>query len=195
MENKIFKAYESNVESVLYDTEATQAIVARLGKEITEHYLKTGLSKNGKLVVVAVLKGAVVFFSDLIRQIKLPIEIAFITASSYGAGTQSSGDVSVRMTLSPELCRDADIMVVEDILDSGHTLSRVVAAFEEMGAHTVTLCTLLDKPARRVVPIKANFVGAEIPDAFIVGYGLDFAEDYRHLPYIGVLKPEAYNHS
>lgn len=195
MKNKQFEDYENNIQSVLYDAEATQAIVARLGNEITEYYKKNGLSKNGKLVAVAVLKGAVVFFADLIRQIKLPIEIAFITASSYGAGTQSSGNVSLGLSLSPELCRDADIMVVEDILDSGHTLSRVVAAFEEMGAHSVTLCTLLDKPARRAVPIKANFVGVEIPDAFIVGYGLDFAEDYRHLPYIGVLKPEAYSHS
>ncbi len=195
MKNARFEDYENNVQSVLYDAEATQEIVARLGREITEHYLKTGLSKNGKLVVVAVLKGAVVFLSDLIRQIKLPVEIAFITASSYGQGTASSGNVALGLTLPPELCRDADIMVVEDILDSGRTLSKVVAAFEEMGAHTVTLCTLLDKPARRAVPIKANFVGAEIPDAFIVGYGLDYAEDYRHLPYIGVLKPEAYSNS
>lgn len=195
MKNMQFADYENLIDSVLFSPEELQAIVARIGKEITEHYQTKGLSKNGKLLVVAVLKGAVVFFSDLIRQIKLPLELAFITASSYGKSTASDGDVSLRMTLDPELCRDADIMVVEDILDTGHTLSRVIAAFEELGAHSVTLCTLLDKPARRIVPIKADFVGAPIPDAFVVGYGLDFSEDYRHLPYVGVLKPEAYSHS
>ena len=195
MEFKKHQDYENDVESILLTADEIQDVVSRIGREITEHYTKTGLHKNGKLVVVAVLKGAVLFFADLIRQIKLPVEIAFITASSYGNSTDSLGNVSLRLALDPELCRDADIMVVEDILDTGHTLSRVVAAFEEMGAHTVTLCTLLDKPARRTVPIKANFVGAEIPDAFVVGYGLDFSENYRHLPYIGVLKPEAYSHS
>ena len=195
MKNMQFSDYENLVQSVLFSEEQLQEIVSRLGKEITAHYEQRGLHKNGKLLVVAVLKGAVVFFSDLIRQIKLPVELAFVTASSYGKNTSSAGDVAIRMTLDPDLCRDADIMVVEDILDTGHTLSRIIAAFEELGAHSVTLCTLLDKPARRIVPIKADFIGAPIPDAFVVGYGLDFSEDYRHLPYVGILKPEAYSHS
>jgi hypoxanthine phosphoribosyltransferase len=193
METMKYKDYENMMQSILFKEEDIKNMVERIGSEVTAFYQRKGLSKNGKLLAIAVLKGAVVFFADLIRAIKVPVEVSFITASSYGKATTSDGEVAVKMTLDPAMCAGADIMVVEDILDTGHTLSRVIAAFEEMGARSVTLCTLLDKPARRKVPIKADFIGAEIPDAFVVGYGLDYAEDYRQLPYIGILKPEAYS--
>ena len=157
-----------------------------LGGKITADY------KNSNLMRVTVLKGAVVFLADLMRQIDVPAEIDFMVVSSYGSGVKSSGVVKIVKDLDVPLA-GKDILIVEDILDSGNTLYFLKNYFLTKGAKSVTVVTLLDKPARRVKPITADLAGFEVPDEFVVGYGLDYAQQYRNMPYIGVLKPEVYS--
>ncbi len=170
----------------LFSEEELQKKVAELGADITEEY------RGKDLLIVTVLKGAVVFLADLMRKIDTPAEIDFMVVSSYGAGTKSSGVVKIVKDLDVPL-KDRHILIVEDILDSGLTLSYIKGILQDRGPASIRIATLLDKPARRKADLKADYVGFEVPDEFVVGYGLDYDEKYRNLPYIGILKPEVYS--
>ena len=176
---------EKDIEKVLYTEEQLAQRVKELGAQITADYA-------GKTPLIAsVLRGSYVFMADLTRAIDLPISVDFMAVSSYGAGTSSSGQVQILKDLSDRI-DGRDLIIVEDILDSGNTLYYLLDVLRARRPASIRLCTLLDKPSRRKKPIVADYCGFTIPDAFIVGYGLDFAEKYRNLPYIGVLKPELY---
>ena len=176
---------KEDVLRVLLSEDEIREKVRELGGKITADY------KNSNLMLVTVLKGAVVFLADLMRQIDVPAEIDFMVVSSYGSGVKSSGVVKIVKDLDVPLA-GKDILIVEDILDSGLTLSYIKELLESRGPRSIRIATLLDKPDRREAPITADYVGFVVPDQFIVGYGLDYAEKYRNLPYIGVLKPEIY---
>lgn len=175
----------NDIERVLITEEEIKEIIARLGKQITEDY------KGKNLLVVSVLKGSVMVMADLLREIKLPLRIDFMSVSSYGSGTATSGSVKIIKDLDINLA-GYDLLIVEDILDSGVTLSSLKEILLTRGPASVKICTLLDKPERRKADIKADYVGAQIPDAFVVGYGLDYDEKYRNLPYVGILSPSVY---
>ena len=175
-----------DIEKVLFSEEQIDKIIDRLGAEISKDYA----DKN--LLLVGIIKGSVIFMADLMRKISVPCTIEFMALSSYGNGTRSSGVVRVIKDLSIDI-KDYDVLIIEDILDSGNTLSQIKKMLEMRNPKSFKICTFFDKPERRTADIKADYVGAEIPDEFIVGYGLDFAEKYRNLPYAGVLKPEMYN--
>lgn len=177
---------KDDIKSVLFTEEQIFDIVKRLGAEISNDY------KDKNLLLVGILKGSVVFMADLMREIDLPCTIEFMALSSYGNSTRSSGVIRIIKDLSIDI-KDYDVLVVEDILDSGNTLSKLKAMLELRNPKSFKICTFFDKPERRTADIKADYVGAEIPDEFIVGYGLDYSEKYRNLPYVGVLKPELYN--
>jgi hypoxanthine phosphoribosyltransferase len=143
-----------------------------------------------ELIIVALLNGTVLFLADLVRHLTLPLRLDFIGVSSYGSGTESG-----QLVFTKELrlgVRDRQVLVVDDILDTGRTISRVVANLRALKPRSLRVCVLLDKPGRRVEPVSADYVGFTIPDLFVVGYGLDFAERYRNLPFVGVLRPELY---
>ena len=159
--------------------------MAELGKQITEDY------EGKNLLLVSVLKGSVVFMTDLMRQIDLRCSIDFMAVSSYGSGTKSSGVVKILKDLDRPI-EEKDVLIVEDILDSGRTLQYIMGILQGRNPKSIRICTLFDKPERRAVPVEASYIGFEVPDEFIVGYGLDYNEIYRNLPYIGVLKPEVY---
>ena len=143
-----------------------------------------------ELVVVAILNGTVLFLADLIRHLSLPLRLDFVGVSSYGAGTES-GELVFTKELRLDV-RGRDVLLVDDILDTGRTFKRVLAKLRQLKPRRIKTCVLLDKPARRVEKVKADYVGFTIPDLFVVGYGLDFAERYRNLPFVGVLRPEKY---
>ncbi len=174
-----------DIEKVLFSEEQIDKIIDRIGAEISKDYA----DKN--LLLVGIIKGSVIFMADLMRKISVPCTIEFMALSSYGNGTRSSGVVRVIKDLSIDI-KDYDVLIIEDILDSGNTLSQIKKMLEMRNPKSFKICTFFDKPERRTADIKADYVGAEIPDEFIVGYGLDFAEKYRNLPYVGVLKPEMY---
>lgn len=174
-----------DIEKVLFSEEQIDKIIDRIGAEISKDYA----DKN--LLLVGIIKGSVIFMADLMRKISVPCTIEFMALSSYGNGTRSSGVVRVIKDLSIDI-KDYDVLIIEDILDSGNTLSQIKTMLEMRNPKSLKICTFFDKPERRTADIKADYVGAEIPDEFIVGYGLDFAEKYRNLPYVGVLKPEMY---
>lgn len=176
---------------VLFDAPTIAAKVAELGQQITQHYRAVGASE---LAVIGVLRGAVVFMSDLIRQIELPVVIDFIAASSYADGTNSSGTVRIIKDLG-ESIENKHVLLVEDIVDTGLTLQNLRHILETRRPQSISLCALLDKPSRRKTDVVVDYCGFQIPDRFVVGYGLDFAGHYRHLPFVGVLKPEAYEKS
>ena len=156
-----------------------------MGEQISKDY-------NGKkLLLVSVLKGSVVFMADLMRNITIPCEIDFMVVSSYGAGTKTSGNIKIIKDLNIDIA-DYDLLIVEDILDSGVTLSTLKKMLEGRKPASIKICTFLDKPERRKADIKADYCGFAVPDEFIVGYGLDFDEKFRNLPYVGVLKRECY---
>ena len=174
-----------DVESILISQEKLENIVKSLAKEIEKDY-------NGKeFIMVGLLKGSIVFMAELMTKIDLDFDIDFMVASSYGGGTESSGKVKIvkDLSISP---KDKDILIVEDIVDSGNTLNFVINHLVSRGAKAVQVCTLCDKPDRRKVPLVPDYCGAVIPDEFIVGYGLDYDEKYRNLSYIGVLKRSVY---
>ncbi len=175
---------EDMLKTLLSEQEIQQK-VAELGAKITEEY------RGKDLLIVTVLKGAVVFLADLMRQIDTPAEIDFMIVSSYGSGTKTSGVVKIVKDLDVPL-KDRHILIVEDILDSGLTLSYLKGILQDRGPASIRIATLLDKPARRKADLKADYIGFEVPDEFVVGYGLDYDEKYRNLPYIGILKPEVY---
>ena len=174
-----------NIERVLVSEEELHQINARLGAQITADYA----GKN--LLVVGILKGSVLFMADLIREIQLPCKLDFLAVSSYGGDTRSSGVVKIVKGIDIEL-EDYDVLLVEDILDSGRTLSYVCDMLRTRHPASIRVATLLDKPERRVVDLKADYVGTSVPDEFVVGYGLDFDQRYRNLPYIGQLKRSVY---
>jgi hypoxanthine phosphoribosyltransferase len=175
-----------DIDRVLFDEARIRRRVSELGSEISKRHL------GSDLVVVALLKGGVVFLADLIRSISIPLKLDFAWASSYGAKTESSGTVQLRVFPDDDLSGKT-VIVVDDILDTGRTLQQVCGKLKSgLGARAVETCVLLDKPARRVVDLRADWVGFSVDDVFVVGYGLDFADRYRNLPYIGVLKPSCY---
>ncbi len=175
-----------DVGEILIPAEQIAQIVERMGKQISKDY-------QGKdLIMISVLKGSLIFMADLMRAIDVPCSIDFLSVTSYGAGTSTTGEVRILKDLDISL-EGKDVLVVEDILDSGMTLSFLLKSLQARHPKSIKLCTLLDKPERRRVDIKADYVGVQVPDKFIVGYGLDYAEKYRNLPYIAVLKPEIYS--
>ncbi|MBP8639779.1 MAG: hypoxanthine phosphoribosyltransferase [Oscillospiraceae bacterium] len=176
----------NDIMKVLLSKEDIDARVSELGKEITEKFLGT------EPLFVGVLKGSYVFMADLMRHVNLKCSMDFMAVSSYGSGTTSSGAVKINKDLNEDIT-DRHIIIVEDILDSGITLTYLCGYLQNRKPASITLVTLLDKPARRKAPIKADFVGFEVPDEFVVGYGLDYDEKYRNLPFVGILKPEVYS--
>ena len=177
---------KEDVLRVLLSEDEIREKVRELGGKITADY------KNSNLMLVTVLKGAVVFLADLMRQIDVPAEIDFMVVSSYGSGVKSSGVVKIVKDLDVPLA-GKDILIVEDILDSGLTLSYIKELLESRGPRSIRIATLLDKPSRRKVDVQADYIGFSVPDEFVIGYGLDYDEKYRNLPYIGILKPEVYS--
>ena len=177
-----------DVEKVLVSEEEIGKAVKRLAERIDEDVKD---SEKG-LLLLGILKGSVVFMGDLMKEIRTPMEIDFMKVSSYGASTVSSGELKITLDLHREDLEKYDIVIVEDIVDSGNTLYKLVRYLRGRGAGSVRTCTLLDKPSRRVVPFKPDYVGVTVPDEFVIGYGLDYNEKYRELPYVGVLKREIY---
>lgn len=175
----------NDISSVFFSQEDLAQIVTRLGKQISEDY------KNKNLLLVSILKGSIVFMSDLMRSITIPCRIDFMAVSSYGSGINSSGTVKIIKDLDLNL-EGYDLLIVEDILDSGRTLSSLMDMLSLRKPKSIEICTLFDKPERREADVKAKYIGAQVPDAFIVGYGLDYDEKYRNLPFVGVVKPEVY---
>ena len=176
---------DQDIQEVLYSQEYLAGVVKELGRRISEDY------KGKNLLMVSVLKGSVVFMADLMRAITIPCNIDFMSVSSYGSGVKTSGVVKIIKDLDINL-EGKDLLLVEDILDSGMTLHYIRDRLNQRNPRSIRLCTLFDKPERRTVDIAADYFGAVVPDAFIVGYGLDYDEKYRNLPYVGILKPEVY---
>ncbi len=173
--------WQGEVERVLISRERLERRVRQLARQITHDF------QGRDLVVVPLLTGTVMFLADLIRQLPLPLRLDFLGVSSYGSGTEPG-----RLVVTKELrmsVRGRAVLLVDDILDTGRTLQQMRQRLRELGPRSIKTCVLLDKHARRVAPIKADYTGFEIPDVFVVGYGLDFAERYRNLPFVGVLKP------
>ncbi|QDV06258.1 Hypoxanthine phosphoribosyltransferase [Planctomycetes bacterium Poly30] len=174
----------ADIESVLFSEDVIRAGIARVGAAVTERF------RGRDFTVVSILKGSCIFSADLIRQIPIPLELAFVSASSYGDRT-TSGDLEINFFPTGEI-EGRNILLVDDILDTGQTMSRLREEFLRRGASEIATCVFLDKPSRRSVELDADFRVLEVEDKFVVGYGLDFAGRYRNLPYVGVLKPEIY---
>jgi len=176
----------NNILKILISKEELQEKVKELGKKITEDY------KDKDLMIVGVLKGCVIFLSDLIREIDLPLTMDFMVVSSYGSSTKSSGVVRIIKDLEKDIA-GKDVLIVEDIVDTGLTLNYLIDYLKSRNANSVKICTLLEKPDRRKAQVDLEYVGFRIPDEFVVGYGLDYAEVYRNLPFVCILKPEVYS--
>ena len=172
-------------ERILLSEETIKARVKEVAAQLDKLY------EGRKPVVVCILKGSVVFFVDLIRNMKSPCELDFMAVSSYGAGTQSSGELVVKKDLAANI-EGRDVLIVEDIIDSGNTLYHLKKMLNKRHPASVNIVTLLDKPARRQVPMEPEYTCFEIEDEFVIGYGIDYAEDYRNLPYVGILKRSVY---
>ena len=176
---------KNDIQEVLFSEQQLADKVAELGARISADYA-------GKdPLIVSVLKGSYVFMADLTRRISIPCNVDFMAVSSYGAGTKTTGEVQIIKDIGSKI-DGRHLIIVEDILDSGVTLSFLMKVLKARGAASIRLCTLLSKPERRKVDVPVDYLGFEIPDAFVVGYGLDYAEKYRNLPYIGILKPYVY---
>ena len=177
--------FENDIQEVLFSEEQLKNRVNEIARQIEKDYA------GKEIMLISVLRGSFIFMADLCRAIKLPCTLDFMSVSSYGKGTTSSGQVQITKDLSEDIT-GRHVIVVEDILDSGNTLSYLLKVLENRNPASIRLCTLLDKPERRVKPVEVHYSGFTIPDAFVVGYGLDYAEMYRNLPYVGILKPEVY---
>jgi len=177
-----------DVEEVLLTGEQIQARVGELGAQLGADYA------GRDPVLVSVLKGSIVFLADLVRRMEIPLSIDLMEVSSYGASTESSGQVRILKDLSMAI-DGRDVIVVEDIIDTGLTLNYLLRYLHEKGPASIRICCLLDKPARRLADISIDYRGFSIPDRFVIGYGLDYDERYRNLPYIGVLRPSVYGAS
>ena len=175
----------NDIQEVLYNEEEIKAKVKELGETLSKDY------SGRNPLVICVLKGAFIFMADLVKAINVPLELDFMAVSSYGHSTKSSGVVKIIKDLDVTV-EGRDVLIVEDIIDSGLTLSYLIDVLERRNAKSVTVVTLFDKPARRTVELEADYTGFTIPDEFVVGYGLDYAEKYRNLPFVGILKPEIY---
>lgn len=177
-----------DVEKVLLTEEQIKERVSQIAREIDEYYQ----DKEGKLVLLCILKGSVVFMADLMKAVTVPVDIEFMKVSSYGAGTATSGNIKIHLDLHREDLENCNMLIVEDIIDSGRTLSHLVKYLNFKGARSVRTCTLLDKPDRREVDFTPDYSGFVIPDEFVIGYGLDYNEAYRELPFVGVLSRSVY---
>lgn len=174
---------EENIQEVLIAEEEIEQTVARLGAEITARYQHI----ERELVVIGLLRGSFIFMADLVRHIRLPLVVDFMTVSSYGDGTVSSGDVKIIMDLDMSI-EGRDVLLVEDIVDTGNTFSKVVRMMQNRNPKSLAICTFLNKPECRTAEVDIDFCGIDIPNKFVVGYGLDCAQRYRNLPYVGVMK-------
>ncbi len=175
----------NDIRNIMISEEEIAKKVKELGKQLTEEY-------SGKeLLIVGILKGCMLFLSDLVREINLPLTMDFMVVSSYGSTTKSSGVVRIVKDLEREI-EGKDVLIVEDIVDTGLTLSYLIENFKTRNPKSVKVCSLLDKPDRRKAQVDIEYIGFKIPDEFVVGYGLDYSELYRNLPFVCVLKPEAY---
>ena len=181
MENQM----SADIEKIFYSSDEIAARVQNIGAQISKDYAEKDL------LLISILKGSVVFMTDLMRSLTIHCTIDFMAVSSYGSGTQTSGVVKILKDLDRPIA-GKDVVIVEDILDSGMTLNYVTGLLRARGPRSIRICTLFDKPARRRVELQADYVGFQVPDEFIEGYGLDYDERYRNLPYIGVLKPSVY---
>ncbi len=175
-----------DIQSILLTEEEIRRRVHEMGAEITRDYA------GKEPLFVGVLKGCFVFMADLLRQVELPCSMDFMAVSSYGNATSTTGAVKINKDLSKDI-QGLDVIIVEDILDSGVTLGYLSKYLMNRKPASITIATLLDKPSRRRSDVQAKYIGFQVPDAFVVGYGLDYAEKYRNLPYIGILKPEVYS--
>ena len=180
----------NDLEKILLTEDQIQTRVRELGARMAEKY------RDLNPVMICILKGSTIFFADLLRAMPIRLTMDFMAVSSYGRTTKSSGEVEIRKDLSGSI-EHRHAIIVEDIIDSGFTLSYLSRLLSARGASSIEICTLLDKPDRRApgITLKADYAGFQIPDAFVVGYGLDYAEAYRNLPYIGILKPEVYENN
>lgn len=183
-DNKSF--FTEDIAKILISENELDSTVSRLAERISEDY------KDKNLLLLCILKGSIVFCGDLMKKLTVPCEIDCMKVSSYGKGTVSGGRINILLDLHRSDLSKRDILIVEDIIDSGRTLSYLVEYLTLNGARSVRTVSLLDKPSRREVDYNPDYVGIEIPDEFVVGYGLDYAEGYRTLPFVGVLKPEVY---
>lgn len=181
--NRIPRPWQNDLAAVLVSEEAIRRRVGQMGRAITRDFI------GRETVVVAMLNGSVLFLADLIRHLPIPLRLDFIGASSYGQGTVG-GELVFTKQLQMDV-RGRDVLLVDDILDTGQTLNRIITLLRSHRPRRLRSCVLLDKPSRRKVKVRADYVGFTIPDEFVVGYGMDFAERYRNLPFIGILKPEA----
>ena len=177
---------DHGIDKEFISAEEISHTVARLGKEINNHYSSR---QDLDLLVIGLLRGSFVFMADLIRHIELPLTVDFMTVSSYGDATTSTGNVKVVMDLD-EPVEGKDVLMVEDIIDTGNTFNKVLGLIRYRRPRSLKICTFLSKPSRRQVEVPIDFCGMEIPDEFVCGYGLDYAQKYRNLPYIGILKKE-----
>ena len=176
------------IEKILVSEEEIDRITTRIAKEIDRDYSK----EDSRLLLLCILKGSIVFMGDLMKKVTVPLEIDCMKVSSYGAGTVTTGNVNIHLDLQRQDIDKCDILIIEDIIDSGVTLSYLKKYLTGKGAKSVKTCTLLDKPSRRKVDFVPDYCGTVIPDEFVVGYGLDYDEKYRALPYVGVLHPSVY---
>lgn len=175
-----------DIQKILFSKKDIENIVNSIAKQIEKDY-------NGKdFIMVGLLKGSVAFMTDIMKRVNLDFAIDFIAASSYGSATESSGRVNIQKDISQSI-EGKDILIIEDIIDSGNTLDFITKYLAVKKAKSVKICTLFNKPDRREVEIPVDYVGAVIPDVFVVGYGLDYDEKYRNLPYVGILKPSVYS--
>lgn len=177
---------QNDIQEVLVSEKDILDICKRLGAQISKDYL------GKKPIFVGLLKGCVPFMSDLAKYITIPLEMAYMSVSSYHGGITSSGDVNIKLDLDMSI-KDRDVIIVEDIVDTGLTLTAIMSLLKHRDARSVKVVTLLDKPEGRKVPFIPDYIGTVIPKAFVVGYGLDYEEFYRNLPFVGVLKPEVYS--
>ncbi|NTW70774.1 MAG: hypoxanthine phosphoribosyltransferase [Eubacteriaceae bacterium] len=175
-----------DIKEILIEENILKNRVKELAAQLSEEY------KGKNPLIICVLKGAVLFMSDLIQNMSIPLEIDFMATTSYGSGTKSSGEVRILKDLDKSV-DNRDLIIVEDIVDSGLTLSYLIKIFNDRHTKSVKVCTLLDKPDRRSAEVKIDYIGFEVPDEFVVGYGLDYDEKYRNLPFIGILKEEIYS--
>ena len=179
----------NDIESILVSEKEISDICDRIAAEINRDYANS----EKKLVLICILKGSLMFASELMKRITLPIELDFMKVSSYGSGTSSTGVINIHLDINRKDVADVDFIIVEDIIDSGRTLSHLIKYFIEKGAGSVRTVTLLDKPSRRTVDFVPDYCGMTIPDKFVVGFGLDYNEKYRNLPYVGILDPKVYS--
>lgn len=174
-----------DIKEIMYTKQELDTMIRRVATEINNDFV------GDELIAVIILKGSMMFAADLIRCLTMNIKMDFMQASSYGSGTTSSGVINIKKDLDTDI-KDKNVLIIEDIVDSGNTLSLLKKNLSERGAKSVKLVSLLSKPSRRQVEVEIDYLGAEIPDEFVVGYGLDMDEKYRQMDYIGILKPEVY---